>query len=114
MTIFRRRPQTVVLNDQREEDDLMWRAVRLEPNGGLTILGHDVGYVVQECLGGREYEFTRRFSKQETTRLRQLLGVRRRKELLPTILERFPSSTELEQFARGHGIAGTFWNRIGD
>jgi hypothetical protein len=114
MRLWRRKPRTLVLKDVTTADDVMWRAVRLDGDGSLTIEGHDLGPDVEEFFGCREYEFTRRFSKQEAAALRGLLGVTRRADVLAAIGERFTATNELERFAESHGITGTFWSRTGD
>jgi hypothetical protein len=114
MTWWRRKPRTLVVKNVENEDDTMWRAVRLEGDGRLTIEGHDLGRDVREFFGCNEYEFTRSFSKRETAALRGLLGVDRRADLLATIGERFAETKDLERFAESHGISGTFWSRTGD
>jgi hypothetical protein len=114
MITWRRKRKTLVLNNVTGEDDTMWRAVSLEADGGLSIEGHDLGRDVEEFFGCREYEFTRRLSRRETAALRQLLGVKRRGDLLAVVAERFATTADLERFMKDHGIEGTFWSRTGD
>lgn len=92
----------------------MWRAVTLTDDGGVAILGHDLGRGVERIFGCREYEFERRLSAAEVSTLRKLLAVARDGDLLAAIGTRFQSTDELETFAEENGIAGEFWNRIGD
>jgi len=105
--------QRLVLTDVNDADGTMWRAVALTDDGGLAILGHDLGPAV-EVLGGSEYEFERRLCAAEVTTLRELLTVPPEGDLLAAIGDRFASTRDLEAFAKDHGIAGEFWSRIGD
>jgi hypothetical protein len=114
MIFVRRRPATLVMRDSTDDDGTMWRAVTLGGDGTLTIAGHDVGPGVEQFFGCREYEFTRRFSKQETIAVCRLLGIDRKRDLLAGITERFASTTELEQRLASQGLAGEFWSRTGD
>lgn len=106
--------QTLVLTDVRDDRGTMWRAVTLTEDGGLAILGQDLGQGVEQFWGCREYEFERRLSAAEVTTLRELLTVPAGGDLLAAIGERFPSTSDLERFAEDHGIVGEFWSRIGD
>lgn len=105
---------TLVLTDVRDEDGTMWRAVSLIEDGGLAILGHDLGPGVERIFGCREYEFERRLSAADVSSLRRLLSVAPDGDLLAAIGERFESTRDLEAFAEEHSILGEFWNRIGD
>lgn len=96
------------------EDGTMWRAVRVHGDGTFAIVGHDIGPAVEEFFGCREYEFAHVLSKNDTTKLRQLLGVPRRGDLLAAVRERFASTDEVRRFLRSHDIADVFWNRMGD
>ncbi|HET6627652.1 MAG TPA: hypothetical protein VFG63_14775 [Nocardioidaceae bacterium] len=104
---------TLVLVDVRDADGTMWRAVTLTEDGGLAILGHDIGPGIERIFGGSEYEFERRLSAAEVSTLHQLLDVAADGDLLTAIHDRFRSTRDLETFAEEHGIAGQFWNRIG-
>lgn len=92
----------------------MWRAVSLIEDGGLAILGHDLGPGVERIFGCREYEFERRLSAADVSSLRRLLSVAPDGDLLAAIGERFESTRDLEALAEEHSIPGEFWNRIGD
>lgn len=105
---------TLVLTDVRDDRGTMWRAVTLTEDGGLAILGHDLGPGVEQFWGCSEYEFERRLSAAEVTTLRELLTVPVGGDLLAAIGDRFASTSDLESFAEGHGIAGEFWSRTGD
>jgi len=112
---FRRRPATLVMTDSTDDDDgTMWRGVTLGRDGALTIAGHDIGPGVEQFFGCREYEFTRRFSRQETIAVCRLLGINRKRDLLAGIKERFSSTTQLEQALARQGLTGEFWSRTGD
>lgn len=113
MRIWRRADKTVVIKDVTDDEDRMWRAVRLHGDGRLAVVGHDLGPTVEEFFGCREYEFAHTLSKNETTKLRKVLGLPRRGDLLVAVQERFTSTDELRRFLESHAIAGTFWNRMG-
>jgi len=51
--------KTLVLTDVRDDRGTMWRAVTLTQDGGLAILGHDLGQGVEQIWGCSEYEFER-------------------------------------------------------
>jgi hypothetical protein len=102
------------MKDVTDDDGTMWRAVRLSGDGRFAIVGHDIGPGVEEFFGCREYEFAHALSKNETTKLRQVLDVPRRGDLLAAVQQRFGSTDELRAFLQSHDIAGTFWNRTGD
>ena len=97
----------------RDEDGTMWRAVSLTEDGGLAMLGHDVGSGVERVLGCGEYEFERRLSAAEVSTLRRLLSVATDGDLLAAIGDRFASTRDLEAFAQEHGITDEVWNRVG-
>lgn len=105
---------TLVLTNVRDEDGTIRRAVSLTEDGGLVMLGHDVGPGVERIFGCGEYEFEHRLSAAEVSTLRRLLGVATDGDLLAAIGDRFASTRGLEAFAQEHGITGEFWNRIGD
>jgi len=69
---------------------------------------------VERIFGCFEYEFERRLSAAEVSTLRQLLTVADDGALLGAIGQRFESTHAFETFVEEHGIAGAFWNRIGD
>jgi hypothetical protein len=106
--------QTLVLTDARDAGGTTWRAVTLTDDGGLAVLGHDLGRGVERSWGCHEYEFERRLSLEEVTTLRRLLTLPAGDDLLAAIGERFTSTSDLESFAEGHGITGAFWSRTGD
>mgnify|MGYP001061230462 CR=1 FL=1 len=114
MGIWKRPDRTLVMKDVTDEDGAMWRAVRLHGDGTFAVVGHDIGPAVEQFFGCREYEFAHALSKNETTKLRQLLGVPRRGDLLAAVHERFASTDEIRRFLQSHNIAGVFWNRTGD
>jgi hypothetical protein len=105
---------TLVLADLRDVDGTMWRAVNLTEDGGLALVGHDLGAGVERIFGCSEYEFERRLTAGDTAALRSLLGLEETGDLLTAIEGRFASTPELEVFLKDHGIEGQFWNRIGD
>lgn len=105
---------TLILTDVRDEDGTMWRAVNLTDDGGLAIVGHDLGPGVERIFGCSEYEFERRLNPAETQTLRTLLAADATANLLDVIEARFDSTHDLETFLKDHGIEGRFWNRIGD
>jgi hypothetical protein len=105
--------KTLVMESTRDSKGTVWRAVH-PTRGRLSIEGHDLGPGVEEYFGCSEYEFTRSLDAAETTALRELLGVPDGGDLLAAVRARFASAHELEEFLKEHGIAGTFWNRIGD
>lgn len=113
MIFFRRRPAILVMQDSADEDGTMWRGVTLGGDGTLTIAGHDTGPGVEQIFGCREYEFTRRFSPQETIVVCRMLGIDRKRDLLTGIQERFASTRELEQALASQGLTGEFWSRTG-
>ncbi len=104
---------TLILVDIKDEDGSMWRAVTITDDGGLAIVGHDLGHGVERTLGFSEYEFERRLSPAEVTTLRELLAVSDG-DLLAAVRSRFPTTGDLESFVTENGIAGEFWNSIGD
>lgn len=106
--------KTLVLTDLTDQDGTRWRAVRLTDDGGLAILGHDLGPAVEGIFGCSEYEFVRRLCAAEVLTLRDLLTVAADGDLLGAIGERFSSPGDLETFTAEHGISGEFWSRVGD
>ena len=105
---------TLVLRDVRDENGSSRREVRLSDDGGLAILGHDLGRGAEGIFGENdEYEFQRRLSPTETRALRRLLGVATDGDLLDAIESRFTSTNDLETFLVESALPGEFWNRIG-
>jgi hypothetical protein len=105
--------KTLVMESTSDSRGTVWRAVHLA-KGRISIEGHDLGHGVEEFFGSSEYEFRRSLDTAETTALRGLLGVPHRGDLLAAIRDRFASTHELEEFLKEHGVAGTFWSRVGD
>ena len=103
----------LVLTDVRDENGTVWRAVTLTEDGGLAIRGQDLGRGVEEFFGGSEYEFERRLCAHATNALRELLGVPAGGDLLTAIADRFPESSDLEDFIKEHGVESQFWSRVG-
>ena len=97
--------ESLTLTELKDADGSMRRTVHLLIDDRIVVEGHD--------LGGTEYEFERTLDVEETRRLAELLDVPVR-ELLPAIQERFGTTHALETFLEEQGIAGQFWNRIGD
>lgn len=108
------RDTTLVLEDVRDENGTMYRAVSLTTAGELVIEGQDLGKRVEGVFGCSEYEFIRRLSLDETEQLRRVFGLHAGEGLLATISQSFNSTSELESLLKQHGIAGKFWNRVGD
>lgn len=102
------------MTDLRDARGTMWRALHLYPDGGLAIEGHDLGAAVEEVFGYGEYEFERRLSPAETTRVRGLLGLAPGDDLLDALAGRFRTTRDVEDFLAGNGIAGDLRSRIGD
>lgn len=107
-------PAVRLLTNAKNAGGTTWRAVTLTDEGGLAVVGHDLGPGVERSWGCHEYEFERRLSPAEVTTLRHLLTLPADGDLLAAIGERFTSTSELESFAEGHGITGAFWSRTGD
>lgn len=105
---------TLVLADVRDEDGTRWRAVSLTEDGGLAVLGHDLGPGVEAFYGCAEYEFERRLSRAEAGELRTLLGLPAGGDLLTAIEARFPSTSLLEEYLVECDLPGRFWSRVGD
>jgi len=105
---------TLVLSHVEDEDGITSRVVNLTEDGGLVISGHDLGPGVERVFGFGEYEFERRLSATDAETLRHLLGLTGDGDLLTAIEDRFTSTPQLEEYLQAHGVAGTFWNRIGD
>jgi hypothetical protein len=97
--------ESLTLTEVRDARGYQRRTVHLLLDDRVVVEGHD--------LGETEYEFERTLSRSETTRLAELLGVPVR-ALLPAIQQRFGTTHALETFLEEHGIAGAFWNRVGD
>ncbi|MCH5642284.1 hypothetical protein [Gordonia sp. ABSL49_1] len=109
----RQHPRSLVLTNRHDSDGTVFRVIELDDNGALRIEGHDIGRGVERFFGHDEYEFTRTFSTEDTTRLRTLLGLNADDDLLTTIAQRFGDTPTLEQFLTDSGIEGTLFNRIG-
>ncbi len=105
---------TLVLRHQRDADGISWRGVTLHPDGVLEVSGQDLGQAVEDHWGSREYEFSRRLAPAEVDRLRVLLGLGPRDDLLAAIGSTFAESDALEEFLVHHDLAGSFWSRTGD
>ena len=106
--------RTLVLMDVNNDEGTMRREVRLDTEGGLSLIGHDLGPGVQQFFGFDEYEFTRHLNAQEVVRLRELLGIDAAADLLARISEQFDTSHEFEAYLSDEEIPGRFWSRIGD
>lgn len=102
-----------MFTDLHDADGLMWRAVTLSGDG-LAIVGHDLGEGVERAFGCREYEFERHLPVDEVSTLRGLLGLSVSDDLLAELVERFPSTHQLETFVTAHGLGADFWSRSGD
>jgi hypothetical protein len=105
--------QTLVMTSTHDEDGLVHRAVHLEPDGSLAIVGHDIGPGVERILGLEEYEFRRSLAPEQTEQLRDLLDARGA-DLLAVIEQRFANTAELERFIAEHDLSGSFWNWMTD
>src|SRR5689334_10332718 len=105
-----RHGDTLVMTSVRDAKGLMHREVRLVPGGGLAIAGHDLGPGVEGALGVEEYEFERTLDAES---VRQLVAALGGGDVLELVGERFTSTFELERFLEQHGIASSFWNRMG-
>ncbi len=106
----------LVLADLSDEDGTLWRAITVD-EGSFILSGHDTGPGVERILGCREYEFERTLSPEETTQLRNLLGVPEGApdvDLLTSVADRFDSTDELDAFLEEHGIDGSFWSQLGE
>jgi len=88
-----------------DEDGLYHREVRLEDDGSLVIIGHD--------LGETEYEFERRVPPEGVRRLLSSLASDSTERPLDSVRVAFTSTPELEQRLVELGIASRFWSRIG-
>ncbi|CAN5175470.1 hypothetical protein BH09ACT12_BH09ACT12_28620 [soil metagenome] len=92
-------------------DGVYHREVRLEDDGGLTIIGHDVG---SGAMGGAEYEFERRIDPAQLRRFVAAIEVPGDpREVLELLAAEFASSVELELRLETEGVATTFWSRVG-
>jgi len=103
-----------VLTDVRDRKGTTYRAVTLNDDGSLVLVGHDLGSEVQSFFGCREYEFERTLSASDAQALHRLLAVPVDVDVLTAIADRFPSGTGLEAFISEHDIASRFWSRVGD
>ena len=88
-----------------EGGGLYHREVRLDDDGGLTVIGHD--------LGETEYEFERRVSPDGVRRLMASIAADSNAPPLEVMREVFTSTRELEQRLKGLDIETEFWSRIG-
>lgn len=105
---------TLVFRDQRDGAGVSWRWVSLLDDGGLEVSGQDLGVDVQRFWGSGEYEFSRRLTSADVTRLCELLGGVARRELLAKIEDTFADTGALERFLELNEIPGKFWSRVGD
>ncbi|CAN5705034.1 hypothetical protein BH11ACT8_BH11ACT8_24640 [soil metagenome] len=94
-----------------DDDGLHHREVRLDDDGGLTIIGQDLGAA---AMGGEEYEFERRISPADVRRLVARIEVPGdHREVLEVVADHFESSVALEQWLRAEGVTTEFWSRVG-
>ena len=84
---------------------LYHREVRLDADGGLTVIGHD--------LGETEYEFERRVSPDGVRRLLASISDRSSRPPLEVMREVFTSAHEIEQRLEELEIETQFWSRFG-
>ncbi len=106
--------QSLVMLNRRDEKGTMLRSISLSRSGELSVAGHDLGPGVTELLGSSEHEFVRTYSKAETDKLRELLGVAPTTDFLAAVRDRFTTTHALEAFLAHEGMTGAFWSRTGD
>jgi hypothetical protein len=98
-------PETHVFAHVTGDGELYHREVRLETDGSLLIIGHD--------LGETEYEFERRVPPDGVRQLMASSGVAAGAHPLEALRDAFSSTVEIERRIEELGIATEFWNRIG-
>ena len=98
-----------------EQDGLFsCRWLTLADDGTLLIEGQDIGGLVEQIFGRREYEFIRTLRGPAVAQLRSLLGIESDGSLLGQLRARFSTSAELERFIGDQAIPNELWTRTGD
>jgi hypothetical protein len=87
------------------EGGLYHREVRLEDDGSLLIIGHD--------LGETEYEFERRVSPDGVRRLVASIAADSSRPVLDVMREAFTSTREIEMRLEELQIETELWSRFG-
>ena len=98
-------PPSHVFAHRTDDGGLYHREVRLESDGSLLLIGHD--------LGETEYEFERRIAPDGVRRLLTSLGAGETSDPLEALRAAFGSTYEIEERVEELGIPSQFWNRTG-
>jgi hypothetical protein len=94
-----------VFAHRTDDGGLYHREIRLESDGSLVVVGHD--------LGETEYEFERRIAPGDVLRLLSSIGAGETSDPLEALRVAFGSTYEIEERVAELGIPSEFWSRTG-
>jgi hypothetical protein len=106
--------ESVVLYSSREAGSTITVWASVGDDGALRIVGQDLGRVVEELFGGREYEWEIVVRPEIAERLGRVLGWEG--DLLAAVVGRFsgPQAVGFRSFLSDHEVPHDFWSRVGD
>lgn len=102
----------VLLDERREDGSSLYMRAELTDDGGLDIMGHDLGPVTDSISTTSEYEWHYVVAAADLPAALALLGGQPDADVLGLLLQRWsgPASYQLGPTLRNSGLKYEFWS----